>query len=115
MCHVLIIEDEWLEAGHLGELAVGAGATSLAFAPTENAAIAAANDVRPAVIFSDVRLREGTGPTAVKAIIGSLGPIPVIYITGSPEECEAADYVVAVLTKPAQPIEIHSIFAQVAP
>jgi CheY-like chemotaxis protein len=101
MCHVLVIEDEWLIAGELGDLALAAGATSVAFAETEGEAIASALSRRPALILSDVHLTDGTGPGAVSAITERLGHIPVIFITSSPERCGRVP-ALAILVKPVQ-------------
>ena len=68
MCHVLIIEDEALIALDLQDILAETGATSFAFAETEQDAIDSARLHRPDVITSDVMLREGTGPRAVEAI-----------------------------------------------
>lgn len=103
MCHVLIIEDDWLISQFVGELATQAGATSLAYAITEKEAVAAALETTPAVVISDVNLAEGTGPSAVKLIENNLGPIPVIYVTASPDGLEQSKSVVAVLLKPIKP------------
>ncbi len=65
MCHVLIIEDEAVVALHLEALLREHGATTFAFAGTEAEAVEAARDRRPALLTSDVNLREGTGPRAV--------------------------------------------------
>src|SRR4051812_20047187 len=67
MCHVLIIEDEWLLAMDAGDLARKGGATSVVYASSEEAAIAAARTLKPDVIISDVRLRKGTGPGAIRS------------------------------------------------
>jgi YesN/AraC family two-component response regulator len=55
MCHVLIIEDEWLIDQSLTYLAEQAGATSIATAFTEDEAIQAARERTPDVISSDVK------------------------------------------------------------
>ena len=115
MCHVLIIEDEALIAEYVGELATDAGASSLAYADTERAAIASACVEKPAVILSDAELAEGTGPHAVRAIIEILGPIPVIYITSTPERCEHGPSVVAILKKPISAAAMRSTFRQAYP
>lgn len=112
MCHVLIIEDEPLVAGYLGELALKGGASSLSFAETEQAAISAACTQRPALIFSDVKLAEGTGPSAIREIATRLGPIPVIFITGSPDLCEVGEQVAAVLLKPVNSTALLAAFRQ---
>lgn len=115
MCHVLIIEDEPLVAAYVGELVKEAGASSLAFAATERAAVASAHAEKPAVIVSDVELTEGTGPRAVDAIVESLGPIPVIFITGTPDGCELGPFVVAILKKPVQAATVLTTFRQAYP
>lgn len=100
MCHVLIIEDEWVIAEHIAWLAEDGGATSVRIAATERDAVEAAREEPPAVILSDVRLLEGTGPGAVAAIRRAQGAVPVIFITGTPEEVEACEPPTVVLGKP---------------
>lgn len=84
-------------------------------ADTEDEAVAAAIDQRPDVILSDVRLRIGTGPQAVARIRVTLGPVPVIFVTGTPEECEPCEYATAVLSKPVNDRALKAFFVQVAP
>ncbi|RZL17589.1 MAG: response regulator [Sphingomonas sp.] len=115
MCHVLIIEDDPIVAMHLSLLAEDAGATSIGMADTEADACIAAQAQRPDVILSDVRLFEGTGPGAVARIRTDLGPIPVIFVTGTPEECNACDYAAAILTKPVNDRALVAAFVQIAP
>jgi len=87
MCHVLIIEDEPLIAWAIETLLEDNGATSVEIADTEAEAVAAAARKHPDLITSDVTLRTGTGPAAVEAIRATLGPVPVVYITGTPNAC----------------------------
>jgi len=115
ICHVLIIEDDPFVAMHLSMLAEDAGATSIGTADTEGEAVTAAQDQRPDVILSDVRLIEGTGPKAVARIYTDCGPIPVIFVTGTPEECEPCHYAAAVLGKPVNDRALLAAFASVAP
>ena len=115
MCHVLIIEDEWLIGEHIEVIAREHGASSVDRAETEQEAIAAAMANPPAVILSDVKLAEGTGPNAVQAIRAQLGPCPVIFITGTPEACEPCDYAHVILDKPLAPSKIIAAFRAVAP
>jgi len=68
MCHVLIIEDEPMIAMLLQDLLEEAGATSFAFAATEQDAVTLAVQHPPRVITSDIHLLEGTGPRAVAEI-----------------------------------------------
>ena len=76
MCHVLIIEDEWLIAEHLTYLAEQAGATSIATACTEDEAVQAARERMPGIILSDVKLLAGNGPHAVQTIVSTMGGSP---------------------------------------
>ena len=76
------------------------GATSFAFADTQADAIDAARERRPDFITSDVTLLEGTGPEAVEIIIRELGPVPVIFVTGTPEACRSCEPPARVLSKP---------------
>ncbi len=100
MCHVLVIEDEWAIADLICERLSSLGATSFDIAVTERDAVELAVERPPAVITSDVRLIEGTGPRAVALIHDKLGHIPTIFITGTPAECEPCEHTVAILPKP---------------
>jgi len=115
MCHVLIIEDEWLIGEHIEAIARDSGASSVDRAVSEREAVRAALAHPPAIILSDVNLAEGTGPAAVWAIRTHLGPCPVIFITGTPEACEPCDYAHAILNKPLEPLRIEQAFREVAP
>lgn len=115
MCHVLVIEDEWLIGEQIEGIARDGGASSVDRAETEQEAIAAALAHPPAVILSDVKLADGTGPSAVWTIRSRIGPCPVIFITGTPEDCKPCDYAHAILDKPLQPHRIMSVFREIAP
>ena len=115
MCHVLIIEDEALIALDLQEMLELAGATTFSFAETESEAVDAARQHRPDVIMSDVMLREGTGPNAVQAIQGEMGPLPVIFITATPDACTPRDSLAIVLGKPVVDATVRHAFRTVAP
>ena len=112
MCHVLIIEDEPMIAMLLQDLLEEAGATSFAFAATERDAVALAVQQPSAVITSDIRLLEGTGPRAVAQIKSRLGSIPTVFITANPDtcDCESSDFVLA---KPFNTIEAARVFQDV--
>lgn len=114
MCHVLVIEDEWVIAEHIAGLAQDGGATSVRIAATEEDAIAAARETPPSIILSDVRLLEGTGPGAVAAIRRSQGVVPVIFITGTPEEVEPCDPSTVVLGKPVSSAAVLRNFRSLA-
>lgn len=115
MCHTLIIEDDWLIAEHISDIATRAGALSVEVVATEADAVSAAMARRPEMILSDVKLATGTGPAAVFEIRQRLGAIPVIFITGTPEACDPCDYAAAVLEKPIDEKMITTHFRRVAP
>ena len=100
MSLVLIIEDEPLIAMAIEMALQDAGAQSFAYADTEDAAVTAARDHRPDLITSDVSLLDGTGPCAVRTIQHEIGDIPVIFLTGTPEDCEPCEPPGSILSKP---------------
>lgn len=110
MCHVLIIEDESFIAMDLQEILQAEGATSFAFANSEDEAIASAIEHRPAVITSDVKLTSGTGPAAIRKIYDRLGTIPVIFITGTPEDCTPCEPPGVILGKPVNARAVAAAF-----
>jgi len=99
MGHALIIEDDALIALQIEMLLEDRGFTSVDIAATEREAVASALSHRPAIITSDVRLAAGDGPHAVRDILRRIGPTPVIFITGSPQDC-AFEPPAVVLVKP---------------
>jgi CheY-like chemotaxis protein len=115
VCHVLIIEDEVQVALLIRDLLEEEGATSFAFARTQEEAIAAASAHPPALITSDVRLAEGSGPRAVEAIQERIGPIPVMFITATPAECEPCPAPSLIIPKPFQSATIARAFHALAP
>jgi CheY-like chemotaxis protein len=115
MSHVLIIEDEPFTAFAIELALQDAGATSFDVAATEEDAIAAARANRPDVITSDVKLREGTGPDAVSSIHREVGNVPVIFLTGLPEDCERCDETGTVLSKPFDPRALADAYDKVRP
>ncbi len=112
MCHVLIIEDEPMIAMLVRDTLEEAGATSFAFAATQADAVAAANDRLPAMITSDVKLLEGSGPRAVALIHLEIGQIPVLFITGTPEDCEPCPAPAQILSKPFSSDRLAQLFQE---
>lgn len=100
---------------HLSFLVEDAGATTIEEVVTEADAIGAAQAHRPDVILSDVRLVEGTGPAAVARIRDQLGAIPVIFVTGTPDECEPCHFAAAVMAKPVDDRALTKVFRQLVP
>ena len=115
MCHVLVIEDEWLIAEYVTMLVEDAGATSVEVALTQGEAVAMADRRPPEVIVSDVLLLEGTGPSAVQAIIERHGPVPVIFVTATPADCRPCASPAVVLRKPVDARELTRRFLELAP
>jgi two-component system, response regulator PdtaR len=114
MCHVLIIEDDWIIADHIAELVELAGALSVDLAATEEEAVAQARERPPAVIVSDVSLRDGLGPSAVARIAAELGPIPVMFVTGEPLAYRPAPKDAPVLHKPVDDQVLKATFKAIA-
>ncbi|MDB5713600.1 MAG: histidine kinase [Sphingomonadales bacterium] len=100
ICHVLIIEDEWLIAELIRHHLETLGATSIDYAMTQTEPVALAIAHKPEVITSGVKLIEGTRPLAVRAIHEEVGPIPIIYITATPDDCSSCEHSIATLSKP---------------
>ena len=110
MCHVLIIEDELFIAMGIQMMLEDEGATSFDIAVTEAEAVAAALARPPELITSDVTLIEGTGPLAVQQIHKQLGDIPVIFISGTPDQCRPCNPPGIVLTKPVRESALKEAF-----
>ena len=114
MCHVLIIEDDALAAMDIRAAVARGGATSFSFADTEREAVARARESRPEVIVSDVVLSTGFGPEAVRSIHAEHGTIPVIFVTGTPEQCHGCDPE-WVLEKPFSTERLTALFRAARP
>jgi two-component system, response regulator PdtaR len=115
MCHVLIIEDDWIIADHIAQLVETAGAVSTDMAATEDEAVDQAFRRPPAVIVSDVNLGTGTGPSAVARIIAELGRIPVMFVTGEPRGFKPSSPDMPVLHKPVDDRMLMETFRAIAP
>lgn len=114
MCHVLIIEDEVLIALDLEDLLTAHGALSFSFADSQGDAVRAAIDRRPDFILSDVSLIEGSGPLAVQEIRAKFGPIPVIFVTATPEACSPCTPPDRIFRKPLNRPAIGTAFREMA-
>jgi DNA-binding NtrC family response regulator len=115
MCHVLLIEDDWLLADHMMQLLGAAGATSVVLVDGEEAAVRAAAARRPAVIVSDVTLRQGYGPAAVVRIVGEATDVRVMFVTGEPAAGRPHDSRWPVLAKPVADDVFVATFRSIAP
>jgi CheY-like chemotaxis protein len=114
-CHVLIIEDEPITALDIEAMFQRHGATSFSFADSEEEAVEAATVQRPDIIASDVKLREGTGPNAVRSILARFGPVPVIFITATPGDCKPCYPPALILAKPVREENIAAAIHELAP
>ncbi|WP_242121989.1 response regulator [Sphingomonas lacusdianchii] len=110
MCHVLVIEDEWLLAEYISDIAERAGGTSFDTVATEAEAIEAARAHKPDIILSDVILAKGRGPRAVQAIFARCGEVPVIFITGTPADCHPCNPPGVVFGKPIDERRVIAAF-----
>ncbi|QJU60924.1 response regulator [Sphingomonas sp. AP4-R1] len=115
MCHVLVIEDEWLLSEYISDIAERAGGTSIDTAATEADAVDAAFAHRPDIILSDVILGEGNGPSAVQAIYQRYGEVPVIFITGTPADCHPCAPPGVIFGKPINERQVMAAFRQAMP
>jgi CheY-like chemotaxis protein len=115
MCHVLIIEDDWLIADHIAQLVEAAGASSIDMVDSEDDAFAKASLRAPEVIISDVSLgKGGHGPTAVQRIIAMIGERPVLFVTGEPRDFRPQSSSMRVLHKPVEDHVLAAAFREVA-
>jgi two-component system, response regulator PdtaR len=97
--HALIIEDEAMIAALIEAYLRDMGYTSVAFATTEEEAMASAERRCPDLITSDVRLTPGCGIAAVQAICSGR-PIPVVFVTASGWEVRERVDAALVVAKP---------------
>lgn len=81
--HALIIEDQMIIALEVEWLLREIGFVTFDVAATPNDAIDKASRHRPDLITADIRIIDGTGIEAVRAITDRLGEIPYIYVTGN--------------------------------
>ena len=103
--HVLIIEDEAVVALAIEDVLRDCGCSSFDFASSADEAVEAANKRCPDLITADVRLAPGCGIEAVEAICADK-PIPVVFVTGTPNEVQARRSDDAIVHKPFDPIRL---------
>lgn len=84
---VMIIEDETIIAMDLKGIVQALGHDVTGIARTHSAAIELAGSDRPDLILADIQLADGSsGVEAVNELLGSMGEVPVIFITAFPRE-----------------------------
>lgn len=114
MCHVLIIEDEPFIAMQIEDVLREGGAATVTIAATEAEAITAAQAHRPDFITSDVRLSDGTGPDAIRAIRAMFAMVPVTFVTAWPGACRGFAGA-EVLQKPVSAAALLKAFRRAVP
>ena len=78
---ILVVEDDVVMGVLLAELLVNMGHVVCGIAKTAAAAVATAARHRPDLMIVDMQLAEGTGVSAVEAIIRT-GPVPHVFMSG---------------------------------
>ncbi len=99
MLRVMIVEDDSVIAGLLGELIEALGHEVCAIESSERGAVAAARRCKPDLMIVDAHLKDGSGIGAVDTITG-VGHIPHIYVTGDAKTVRTLKPAAAVLQKP---------------
>jgi len=83
---VMIIEDEAIIAMDLQSIVADMGHAVTGVARTRDEAVKLGAAERPDLIFADIQLADNSsGIDAVNDLLGSLGDVPVIFITAFPE------------------------------
>jgi len=113
--HILIIEDDALLAMNLQLLVEDLGASSSMIAASEQDAIRKAQRFPPDIIIADLHLPDGLGVSAVQAIRASAGGVPVVYVTGTPQEALRLDPDALVMSKPLREHELIAALARLKP
>ena len=112
--HALIIEDEGLVALSIEDVLRNCGFTSFDFAASPAEAFQSVRCRCPSLITADVQLRPGCGVETV-AIIRENQPIPVIFVTGNPNEVLVRAPGHPVVTKPVSNDHVKEAVALVLP
>nr|WP_255453330.1 response regulator [Novosphingobium sp. Gsoil 351] len=106
--HALIIEDEALIAMLIEDSLRQCGFTSFDFAISTEDAIRLAQRRCPDLITADVELNPGSGIDAVDAICDG-PPVPVVFVTGSPQKLVERMPDHLLLLKPFDPSDLIAI------
>lgn len=97
--HALIIEPQGLINLTIEDELRELGFSSFDFAFTQDGAIEAAKQRRPDLMTSSLRLVQGDGASAVKAICADQ-PVPTVFIVSDADEAKPLIDNVPVITKP---------------
>ena len=96
---ILVVEDEAIVAMLFADLLVAMGHEVCAIEATEAGAIAAAVRCRPDLMIVDAHLLEGSGASAIAAILRA-GFVPHVFISGDPLGAQPRTLGSVVLQKP---------------
>jgi DNA-binding response OmpR family regulator len=105
--HAYIIEDDYLISQSVQDMLGELGFSRFSFARSEDSAVLGAAEQKFDLITADARLLPGDGVRAVEAICAGAN-IPVVFITGYPQEIEDRVPGAAVVRKPIQPAELQA-------
>ena len=92
--HALIVEDDLVSGLGVQHLLEDLGYTSFAFAGTGAQAGEQSRLRRPDLLTVDLSLLAGDGLEACREVEAVCGPVPVVFVTGSPERIPGPDAVV---------------------
>ena len=84
--HALIVEDDLISGLGVQHLLEPLGFTTFAFASTGAQAGQQSRLRRPDLLTVDLGLLDGDGLDACRQVEAACGPVPVVFITGSPDE-----------------------------
>ena len=84
--HALIVEDDLVSGLGVQHLLEELGFTSFAFAGTGAQAGEQSRLRKPDLMTVDLGLLDGDGLEACRVVQTACGPLPVVFITGSPED-----------------------------
>jgi two-component system, response regulator PdtaR len=96
---VMIVEDDGVIAGLLGELIEALGHKVCASEASESGAVAAADRSKPDLMIVDANLQNGSGIGAVETITG-IRYVPHIFVTGDAKTVRTLKPHATVLQKP---------------
>ncbi len=96
---ILLVEDEAIVAMLLADLLVAMGHEVCSIEATEAGAVTAAVRCRPDLMIVDAHLLEGSGASAIAAILRA-GFVPHVFVTGDPLRTQPLAHGAVVLQKP---------------
>jgi CheY-like chemotaxis protein len=115
---VMIVENDGIIAGLLGDLIEALGHEVCAIESSESGAVAAARWSKPDLMIVDVHLQDGSGIGAVETIT-DIRPVPHIYVTGDAKAVRTLKPNATVMQKPYFEIDlvlaIQSALTEAAP